>query len=70
MNMNIINLEATLYAFSSYCFRNNVVMNKNTSKYCHESNTTFSPIGDNNNIIWSVGVKNYMNNSKMEAWFI
>lgn len=50
--------------------RKNVAMKKNASKYYHESNTAFSPAGNNDNLICSKNVNNYLNSSRMEVWFI
>jgi len=68
--MNIITLDATFHAVGSYGLRNNETMRKKTSKYYDESNTAISPIGNSNNLIWSVDTKNYMNSSRMEVWYI
>lgn len=65
-----MSVDATLHVVSSYGLRNNVTMNKNASNYCHESNIAFSQVGNSNNIVWSVDVKNHMNSSGMGAWFI
>lgn len=65
-----MSLDATHHVVSSYGLRNNVTMNKNATNYYHESNTAFSQVGKSNNIIWFKEVKNYMNSSRMGAWFI
>ena len=70
MNRNIISLDATIHTVSSYGLINNDLMNKKTRKYCHKSNTTFSPIGNSNNMIWSEDVKNYLNSPRIRKWLI